>query len=187
MGLDPGWDQVRGRLFRDQALKRSQRPFLGDLGLSCTYCQEQALRGGSVGADALLELPSRPEPPGGSRVLQHCAKGSLLAPLADRSPIHSHPPIDGSTDDKRRRFSSHAAICLATLTFGKARSSQCNARRRLVRSFCTASDIGRGHAHRAGLPQLGDRTWWQIATLIQNNSDPLIRLADRPCGRLSVR
>jgi hypothetical protein len=127
------WDQVRGGLFRDQALKRSQRPFLGDLGLSCTDCQEQALRRGSVGADALLKLPGRPEPPGGSRVLQHCAKRSLLAPLADRSPIHSHPPIDGSADDKQRRFSSHAAICPATLTFGNARSNQCHAPRRLVR------------------------------------------------------
>jgi hypothetical protein len=104
----------------------TQRPFLGDLGLSCTYCQEQALRRGSVGADALLKLPSRPEPPGGSRVLQHCAKRSLLAPLADRSPIHSHPPRDGSAHDKQRRFSSPAAICLATLIFGNA-PNQCHA------------------------------------------------------------
>jgi hypothetical protein len=107
-------------------------------------------------------------------------EGSLLAPLADRSPIHSHPPIDGSADDKQRRFSRHAAICLARLTFGNARSIQCHAPRRLVRSFCTVSDIGRGHAHRARLPQLGDRTWWQIATLIQNNSGPPIGLAARP-------
>src|SRR5262245_20540207 len=114
-------------------LKRSQRPFLGDLGLSCTDCQEQALRRGSVGADSLLKLPSRPEPPGGARVLQHCAKRSLLAPLADRSPIHSHPPTDGSADDKRRRFSSPAAICLGTLTFGNARFRQCHAPRTATR------------------------------------------------------
>src|SRR5262249_38128578 len=114
-------------------LKRNQRPFLCDLGLSCTDCQEQALRRGSVGADSLLKLPSRPEPSGGSRVLQHCAKGSLLAPLADRSPIHSHPPIDGSANDKQSRFSSPAAICLATLTFGNARSNQCHAPRTATR------------------------------------------------------
>jgi hypothetical protein len=54
----PTPDQVRGRLFRDHALKRTQRPFFGNPGLSCTYCQEQALRRGSVGADSLLKLPS---------------------------------------------------------------------------------------------------------------------------------
>ena len=43
---------------RRHALKRSQRPFFGDRGLSCTYCQEQALRRGSVGTDSLLKLPS---------------------------------------------------------------------------------------------------------------------------------
>src|SRR5262245_50859641 len=112
-------------LFMSTLLKRSQRPFLGDLGLSCTDCQEQALRRGSVGTDSLLKLPSRPEPPGGSRVLQHCAKRSLLIPLADRSP-HSHPPIDGRADDKQRRLSNAAAICLATLTFGNARSNLVN-------------------------------------------------------------
>jgi hypothetical protein len=52
MGSSPG------QLFRDPALKRTQRPFLGGLGLSCTYCQEQALRRGSVGTDSLLKLPS---------------------------------------------------------------------------------------------------------------------------------
>src|SRR5262249_4806647 len=105
---------------------------LGDLGLSCTDCQEQALRRGSVGTDSLLKLPSRPEPPGGSRVLQHGAKRSLLVPLADRSP-HSHPPIDGSADDKQRRLSSPAAIWLATLTFGNARLRQCHAPRTATR------------------------------------------------------
>jgi hypothetical protein len=40
------------------ALKRTQRPFFGTRGLSCTYRQEQALRRGSVGTDSLLKLPS---------------------------------------------------------------------------------------------------------------------------------
>jgi hypothetical protein len=125
--------RTRLGLFMSTLLKRSQRPFLRDLRLSCTDCQEQALRRGSVGTDSLLKLPSRPAPPGGSRVSQHCAKRSLLAPLADRSPIHSHPPRDGSADDKQRRLSSPAAICLATLTFGNARSNQCHAARTATR------------------------------------------------------
>jgi hypothetical protein len=41
-----------------QRLKRIQRPFFGDVGLSCTDCQKQALRGGSVGTDSLLPLTS---------------------------------------------------------------------------------------------------------------------------------
>jgi hypothetical protein len=38
-------------------LKRIQRPFFGNVGLSCAYCKKQALRRGSVGTDSLLKLP----------------------------------------------------------------------------------------------------------------------------------
>jgi hypothetical protein len=114
------------------ALKRTQRPFFGGVGLSCTDCQKQALRRGSVGTDSLLELPDRPEPPGGSGVVEHRTQRSLLAPLADRSPSHSHPPIDERPHHKPRPSSGHAAICLAGLTFG-AHPSRCHAPRRSVR------------------------------------------------------
>jgi hypothetical protein len=42
---------------RSRALKRIQRPFFGDVGLSCAYCEKQALRRGSVGTDCFLKLP----------------------------------------------------------------------------------------------------------------------------------
>jgi hypothetical protein len=38
-------------------LKRIQRPFFGNVRLSCAYCKKQALRRGSVGTDSLLKLP----------------------------------------------------------------------------------------------------------------------------------
>jgi hypothetical protein len=37
-------------------LKRIQGPLFGSVGLSCTDCQEQALRGGAIGTDSLLQL-----------------------------------------------------------------------------------------------------------------------------------
>ena len=87
----PCADIPEGHICR-HGLKRTQRPFLGGVGLSGTDCQKQAFRRGSVGTDSLLELPDRSEPPGGSGVCEHRAKRSLLAPLADRSPSHLHPP-----------------------------------------------------------------------------------------------
>jgi hypothetical protein len=38
-------------------LKPIQRPFFGNVGLSCAYCKKQALRRGSVRTDSLLKLP----------------------------------------------------------------------------------------------------------------------------------
>jgi len=127
----PSADIPGGHICR-HALKRTQRPFFGDVGLSCTDCQKQALRRGSVGTDSLLELPGRPEPPCRSGVFEHRTQRSLLAPLADRSPSHSHPPTDERPHHRPRPFSGHAIICLAGLTFG-AHPSQCDAPRRSVR------------------------------------------------------
>jgi hypothetical protein len=46
------------RLLRmGSTLNRIQRPFFGNVGLSCAYCKKQALRRGSVGTDSLLKLP----------------------------------------------------------------------------------------------------------------------------------
>ncbi len=42
---------------RSRALNRIQRPFFGDAGLSCAYCEKQALRRESVGTDCFLKLP----------------------------------------------------------------------------------------------------------------------------------
>jgi hypothetical protein len=54
----PGICRVRSRARRWlRALKRIYRPFFGEVGLSCAYCEKEALRRGSVGTDCFLKLP----------------------------------------------------------------------------------------------------------------------------------
>src|SRR5712691_13030818 len=72
-----------------------ESPLFAGVGLSRTDADEQSFGGRAVGTDALLKLPGRPEAPCRSRVLQHLAQLSLLIPLGNSSPNHSHPPIDG--------------------------------------------------------------------------------------------
>jgi hypothetical protein len=44
--------------YSPQRLTRIQGPFFGGVGLSCTHRQKQALRGGAIGTDSLLQLTS---------------------------------------------------------------------------------------------------------------------------------
>src|SRR5262249_33902778 len=77
--------------------ERIERPLFRALGLSCADAQQKSLGRRAVGADASFKLPGGAEPPRRTRVLQHRAQRSLLAPLS-KCGEHSHPAsIEGKT------------------------------------------------------------------------------------------
>src|SRR5262245_6982181 len=84
MRLDD-WSRVQPRS------ERIERPLFRALGLSRADAQQKSLGRRAVSADASFKLPGAAEPPRRTRVLQHRAQGSLLAPLS-KCGEHSHPP-----------------------------------------------------------------------------------------------
>src|SRR5262245_38016563 len=72
-------------------LERIERPLFRAFGLFSPYAQQESLGCRAIGADASFKLSGGAEAPRCTRILQHRAQSSLLAPPS-KCGEHSYPP-----------------------------------------------------------------------------------------------